>query len=692
MRHLLFGALVYWPLLGIALALPTPTPLEPAAIHRHLDQTIASLLSHYHYRREALDDALSRVVLQNYLDALDPLRGYFLQAEVDEFRNRYATTLDDALKVGDLAPAFALYNDYQQRLHERTQFALQRLQQPFDFEVDESLVLDRKEASWPSDEAEKNAFWIKRLKNETLLLMLAGKSQEAAREVLVTRYEGRWRRASQTTAEDAFQVYMNAVAQSFDPHTAYFSPRNSENFNIQMRLSLEGIGTVLRLDEEMVTVVRLVKGGPAAMSQQLQPNDWIVGVGQNDGTVEDIVGWRLDDVVDLIRGPRGTRVTLKVLPADARSTPKLVSLVRDQIKLEEQAAQSRVETVTTDGGPLTVGVITLPTFYSDFSAAQQGDANYRSTTRDVRRLLEELNPKAIDTLLIDLRGNGGGSLQEAVDLTGLFIPTGPVVQVRNHRGAVEVEQDRDPTVVYNGPLVVLVDRFSASAAEIFAGAIQDYGRGVVVGSPTFGKGTVQTLLDLNRYLPKESGQLGQLKLTVAKFYRISGGSTQHRGVLPNIELPSPFSAEDVGESAQPTALPWDEIRPQRYASNALLRTLQPTLRTRHEQRLREDPALQLWKQEVALLRQARRESTTSLQLAARQAESRRAEAQARAQENQWRRRQGLAPLGDQEPLPVRDEEDRNRPDPVGDEAVRIAADLADLLRDRPTALVTQTQP
>jgi carboxyl-terminal processing protease len=489
------------------------------------------------------------------------------------------------------------------------------------------------------------------------------------------------RQALQSTSNDVFQWYMNAVAQAFDPHTAYFSPRNTENFNIQMRLSLEGIGCVLRMEDEQVTVVELVTGGPADLSQQIRPSDKIVAVAQGDKDAwVDVVGWRLDDVVEKIRGPRGTVVRLKILPgkAGATASEKSVRLVRDTIKLEKQAAKSEIKTFKDSGGrELRVGVITIPAFYSDFEAARRGVKNYRSTTRDVRRLLKELEGR-IDGLVLDLRENGGGSLQEAVDLTGLFIDDGPVVQVRNSGGRVEVEEDEDEGQVYNGPLAVLVDHASASASEIFAGAIQDYGRGIVIGDPTFGKGTVQTLVDLSR-LTRNSEPQGQLKITIAKFYRVSGGSTQHRGVLPDIAIPSALDSKDLGESAQKNALPWDEIPATRYQGDRHLVMMTPELNRRHQARVSSDPDYQAFLHDLEFTRQQRDKTMVSLLEKQRQTEQARIEAWQRERENRYRVIKKLPLLKPGDEIP--EGKDSLIPDLALEESARIVADL--ILLDRP---------
>ena len=687
------GVLVPILLLGLAVAVAKQaalttvniTDLAPASKHTNLDMTIANLLTHYHYRQEQLDDALSATILDTYIQALDFNRSYFLASDIASFK-KYRSDLDNHLLNGNLSPAFEIFNVYQQRVAERTARIQKQLDQDIDFRIDESLELDRRNAAWMSSQAELDELWRKRLKNELLTLMLAGKDLAGAKETLKKRYEGRLRRTAQSNSEDVFQTYMNAVSQSFDPHTAYFSPRTSENFNIQMSLSLEGIGTVLRMDEEQITVVELVPGGPADLSKQLKPNDKIIGVGQgNDGAIVDVIGWRLDDVVELIRGPRGTVVRLQIVSATAGADAlgKTVRLVRNKIQLEKQAAKSELRTYPMQGHEVQIGIITIPTFYSDFAAAQRGDSNYRSTSRDVHRLLDELREQGVDGVIVDLRQNGGGALQEAVELTGLFIKEGPVVQVRNSKGDVDVESDPDPALVYEGPLVVLVDHFSASASEIFAGAIQDYGRGIVIGDPTFGKGTVQTLIDLNRYLATAGDRLGQLKLTIAKFYRITGSSTQHRGVIPDIHFPSAYASDEVGESAQERALPWDEITPTKYRGSRRLSSLIPELTKRHQARITTDPAFNILLENIDTAKRVRNETEISLLQSRRKAERDEAEVKRRQWENLHRQSQGL------EPLLSEDELQDDAPDLLLDESVHIIADLINLLdhQDSSEALV-----
>lgn len=665
---------------GKSPAVTAVAELQPESKHRQLDQAITRLLSYHHYQRSKLDDQHAELILDAYLEALDFNRSYFLASDVAAF-GKYRHTLDNYLRAGNLQPAYEIFNVYLRRLAERTERIRRQLAEPVDFDIDESVELDRQDALWSRSPAELDEIWRQRLKNELLTLVLAGQDLGTARQTLERRYDGRLRRTVQSTSEDVFQTYMNAVSRSFDPHTAYFSPRTSENFNIQMRLSLEGIGTVLRMEDEQIQVVELVPGGPADLSGQLHPGDSIVGVGQGDrGAMVDVIGWRLDDVVQLIRGRRGTVVRLQVIsgkaPADAMG--RTLRLIRDTIRLENQAAKSETRSFSVNGRVYRIGIITIPTFYSDFAAAQRGDADYRSTTRDVRRLLVELRQEAVDGVLIDLRQNGGGSLQEAVELTGLFIDEGPVVQVRNALGSVEVATDPDPALIYDGPLTVLVDRFSASASEIFAGALQDYGRAVIIGEQTFGKGTVQQLIDLSRYVPRARGDVGQLKLTFAKFYRINGSSTQNRGVVPDIGFPSTYDSDEVGESAQDHALPWDEISPVRYRTYRRLGAIVPMLNRRHRQRIESDPAFRDLLVEIQEAKDARGQTRVSLMKSKRQAEYEHLQARQRERDNQRRIAQGLQPL-DIDEAPA---DDAEAPDLLLNEAAHIAADMTDLLQPR----------
>ncbi|WP_430462707.1 carboxy terminal-processing peptidase [Thalassolituus sp. LLYu03] len=614
------------------------TPLEPTRENAMTTQQIMNNLLRGHYEHQRLDDKLSSRILDILYDDVDSTRSYFLQSDIDEFE-KYRYNLDEALNRGDLRPAFAIYNRFQQRVSERLSYLLTELQNnagKYTFTDDERLDLDREKAPWAKTKAELDDLWRKRLKNSILNLKMAGKEKDAILDLLSKRYQNQLNRVHQSQAEDAYQTFMNAVTRSFDPHTQYFSPRNTENFNINMSLSLQGIGAVLQTEDEHTKVVRLVPGGPASIAGNLQPADKIVGVGQDEGDIVDVIGWRLDEVVDLIRGPKGTRVRLEILPADSTgSDSKVITIVRDEVKLEEQSAQKDVIEVEDGGKKHKIGVIDIPTFYIDFQGRMENKPDYKSTTRDVAQLIGELKEEGIEGLIIDLRNNGGGSLEEAISLTGLFIPQGPVVQVRSTHGRVEVLPDQDPSVLYDGPMTVLVNRLSASASEIFAGAIQDYGRGLIVGGQTFGKGTVQSLRPLNS---------GQLKITQAKFYRVSGDSTQHQGVIPDILYPSLFDKEKIGESALEEALPWDTIRPAEYSSDKRINAELPALRELHEKRVDDNPDFRFLRAQRALIMELREQTQVSLNEKTREQERKANDDKRLKLENERRKAKGMALL------------------------------------------------
>lgn len=583
--------------------------LKPERDQREASIHIARSLLLSHYRKQDIDKSLSEKVFDNYLESLDGQRLYFTQSDIDDFEP-YRFRLHGALKTGQLEPGFKIYNRYQKRFLDRIAFNLDFIENKLDqldFDRDEFILADRADAAWPKSSAEQKDLWRKRIKSAALSLKLSGKSLEEVKDSLTKRYQNQLKRGLQARSEDAFQAYMNAFTTVYDPHTNYFSPRSSENFNINMSLSLEGIGAVLQSDNEFTKVVRLVTGGPAATQSTLKPADRIVGVAQGkDGEMVNVVGWRLDEVVDLIRGPKKSTVRLEIIPSEAKvdTDTKEVQIVRDKVKLEDQAASSSVLELERDGKSRRVGVIEIPTFYADFQAMQMGDPNYKSTTRDVNRLLNEMQAESsLDGLVIDLRGNGGGSLDEANRLTGLFIDEGPTVQIRSANNRVETMIDPDPSLIYAGPLIVLVDRLSASASEIFAGAIQDYGRGVIMGSQTFGKGTVQSVRPLNH---------GQLKITQAKFYRISGASTQHKGVIPDILIPEIVDRTKVGEDSLEHALVWDAIDSAKYQRQTGVGPYTQQLISRHEARFAEHPEYKLLLEEIQLLESQREKNQVTL--------------------------------------------------------------------------------
>lgn len=668
---------------------PNPQQTEAA---RWMAQLVSN--SRFHYSPQKLDDALSGQIFDRYLESLDGDKLFLLAEDVAAFE-AYRAQLDEAIIEGRLQPAFEMYNVYRQRVDERTAKVRELLKQDFDFTVDESYSFDREDAAWAQNEAELDELWRLRVKNDALRLVLAGREIDKVRETLDKRYKNFGERIRQIDAEDVFQTFMNAYAGAIEPHTSYMNPRTSENFNISMRLSLEGIGAVLSRNDEEFTVVRsVVPGGPAALSGKIKPGDRIVAVGQGeDGPMVDVVGWRLDDVVDLIRGPKDSVVRLDVLPAEAGIDGEhvLLSLSRQQVKLEEQAAKKQVIDIGEGEDARRVGVISLPAFYQDFEGRRRDEPDYRSATRDVARLLEELKTEGVEGVVIDLRNNGGGSLNEAVELTGLFIDQGPVVQVKDAGRRVSVEADRRAGVAWDGPMAVMVNRASASASEIFAGAIQDYGRGLIVGEPTFGKGTVQNLVDLDMFARENPG-LGHLKITVAQFFRIAGGSTQHTGVVPDIDFPVTWDASEYGESVYDNALPWAEIAPARFVSYGDFSPLVPMLKSRHEARVAEDQEFQWWVEDVEQYRALRERKTISLNEATRRAEREEEEARRKAREEQRKalgqavEEDAVASLDDglqADERPIEADEAANeddKPDALVRETAHLLIDAIDLLR------------
>jgi carboxyl-terminal processing protease len=640
---------------------------------------INKVLERFHYRDFQLSPRFATQALEHYFEALDPNRSFFLQRDIRRFLGS-AAKLDDDLARGRVDVAFDLFRVYRMRVDGRVEYALSLLEQDFDFTRSEQYQFDRAEADWPASEAELDDLWRKRVKNDYLTLKLADKDDADIRKQLRKRYQGIRRRIHQFDADDVFQTFVNAYTQSLEPHTAYMSPSNSENFDISMRLSLEGIGAVLRADNEYTVIQRTIPGGPARQSGMVQTGDKIMGVAQGvDGDFEDVVGWRLQDVVDKIRGPKGSVVRLQLLPkAEISGGGRMreVSLVRNEIKLEDQAAKSYVIDGPDNAPQLRIGVIEVPAFYRDFRAESAGNRDFRSTTRDVRKLVAELKEQRIDGIVIDLRGNGGGSLTEATSLTGLFIKEGPVVQVKDSFGKIEVETDPDPELVYSGPLAVIVDRNSASASEIFAGAIQDYGRGIVIGEPTFGKGTVQTLIDLNRYVPGNDIDLGRLRLTMAEFFRISGGSTQLKGVEPDIAFDLGYNSDDHGERSLDNALPWGRIRPasyQRFNGIDL-----DWLKSRSVERTAKDRGFQMLNRQGRMLAEIEDRDLVSLREDERRQESKRRDQALKKERNAFLRSHGIEPV-DEEADPIDEDALEKQQEVIDaiqvDEAARILADL-----------------
>ncbi len=588
-RHIsavLFGALF----LNTACATDTTKvqfkQLEPEPQHPMVFSTAMQLVASYHYQKPTINDQFSSNAFDNYIKDLDPSKVYFLKSDIDEFE-KYRYTIDESIFSGDVKPGFEIFNRYQQRLQERISYAFQLLNDStqFDFAANDSFMINREKTSFANNIDELNALWKLKLKYECLPSKVQGKDFKTYSETIRKRYDNLLKLSSKTKSEDVFQLYANSLTELADPHTNYYSPRASADFNTQMSLSLEGIGATLQTENEYTKIREVVKGGPADKSKKIHAGDRIIGVAQGDSDIVNVVDWRLDDVVSLIRGKKGTIVRLEIIPASEPNNTKIIEIKRDKIVLEDQSAKSSIKEITRDGKTYKYGVISLPAFYIDFAAARKGDPNYKSTTRDVKKLIAELKKQKVDGLIIDLRNNGGGSLQEAVELTGLFIGTGPVVQVKDGTGGLKDETDRNPEVFYDGPLTVLVNRFSASASEIFAAAMQDYGRGVVVGEKTYGKGTVQNMVAVNEFVQYNGKPLGEVKLTIAKFYRITGSSTQHRGVIPDVELPSLYAAKEFGEDASKYALPWDQISPTKYQPVNMVTNKLGDIRDKHIKRM-----------------------------------------------------------------------------------------------------------
>lgn len=668
--------------------------LKPKKVHTAVSALTRRHLGRYHYQPRAIDDELSRQMFNDYLESLDPSKAYFLASDIEYFRSN-ELKLDDFLRRDDARPAFDIFNVYRQRVGERMAHVQEALKGEFDFDIDETLTIDREDVDWAVNEHELNDYWRKRVKNDWLRLKLADKEPEDIRDTLVTRYEELQRRIAELDSNDIFQLYLNAYLSAVEPHTSYLSPRSSDNFEIAMSLSFEGIGALLSTEGEYTIIRSIVPGGPADKDNRLKPGDRIIGVGQGDEEIVDVIGWRVDDVVDLIRGPKDSVVVLDTLPEDVGlQGPNVpIDLVRNEIQLEEQAARAEVIEVPDfdDEGnesKVRIGMIDVPTFYFDFEAYVSNKPNYRSSTRDVRKLINRLKKEDISGLVIDLRNNGGGSLLEATTMSGLFIDQGPVVQVRDSQKRVDLQEDNEPGMAWDGPLVVLVNRYSASASEIFAAAMQDYGRALVVGEPTFGKGTVQNLFDLDNRNPDLDARRGQLKLTMAQFFRIDGGSTQNRGVIPDIRLPSAGEPQDFGESSLDNALPWTRIEPAEYQAQTQLQGLLGQVLGNAEIRMQNDPEFTYLHDDIAEYERNIERKTVSLLEATRRSEMDAAEARrtarrdAREQLTSTVVRTPLDPPA--EPLEVAENDDEaadddeqgvDEPDIYLEESSRVLADL-----------------
>jgi len=697
----------------LALALSTPlamlaradTALPSAAT---ADQALATkyvygLLSdsRYAYRPRALDEAMEKDVFKRYLETLDSGKQFFTQADIDSFAP-FQAHVGSAIRDGELDPAFGVFAVYKQRVGQRVAYARKLLNQNFDFSGNEKFEYDREKVPWAANEAELDTLWRQQVMNDWLRLKLAGKKPDDIRKTLDKRYANLAKSVNELKGEDVFQFFLNAYTNAVDPHTDYFTPRTAENFNQQMSLSLEGIGAQLQKQDDVVVIREIIPGGPASVDGTLKPGDRIVGVGQDkSGPIEDVIGWRIDDVVAKIRGSKDTQVRLEYIPAElgVDGAHRTVTLTRQKVRLAEQAAKGETITVPArDGEPeRRIGIIKLPGFYQDFEGRRRNAADYASATRDVAKLLAGFKADKIDGVVLDLRNNGGGSLDEAVELTGLFIEQGPVVQVRESGGRVTVNGDRSEKVAWDGPLAVLINRGSASASEIFAGAIQDYGRGLVIGETSFGKGTVQNIVDLDRWPASEEQRFGQVKLTIAQFFRVSGSSTQHKGVVPDIAFPASVDASEFGESTYDNALPWTRIAPVPHTQYGNFAPLLPKLESLHASRVAKDKEFQWWEQDVEQFREEKAKKYLSLNEAERRAEREKQDAQ-RKERQAIRKQLGLPldPLaedsddgltGNERDIvkdTAREKAAEKRPDPLLNESASILADALNLLeQDRP---------
>ncbi len=660
--------------------------LAPKDTYSKASHLVTQLVAFYHYRNDFnFDDEFSGEAFDAYLKQLDGNHIYFTLEDVKQF-SKYRSKLDEAVYDGNVKPAFVMFERFRSRWIGRYKHALKLLQNDFNFKLEEQYLYERSDAKFPSNQKELNELWRKRVKNDVLSMLLTDKTIEETREKLSKRYKASMRRMAQTESADVFRYFMTAVTQTVEPHTSYFSPRAAEDFNTEMSLSLEGIGAMLQTDDVQTKIVKLITGGPAKRSGQLTKDDIIVSVGQGKtGELVEVIGWRLDNVVDLIKGKAGSTVRLEILTPDSASNvdTRIVTIIREKIKLEDQEAKATIIDVKRNGKTFHYGVIDLPKFYINFQEYNEGKPDYKSTTRDVRKLIVELKEKGVDGIIMDLRNNGGGSLMEATQLTGLFIDKGPVVQERDSKNRIKVHPDRDKGVTYAGPLAVLINRFSASASEIFAGAIQDYGRGILIGNTTFGKGSIQTVRDLDQWNTLLPGKhLGQLKFTSARFYRISGDSTQIRGVVPDVKFPALIDAEEYGEGSLDNALPWDKISPAHYVKKSL-DDLIPQLQPKSTNRISKDAEFKLLQNEFSAFKKLREEKFVSLNIDKRKSKRKINKATSLAFINQRRSFLGQKPFKDMDEAEDHEDDDKeedaeNKFDPVLNEAGNVITDFIEL--------------
>jgi len=685
-------------------AAPKPQPIvegitniKPDEQQQLVIKEVVNLIESYNYKKIQVNDSISSLILDQYIKSLDQGKNYFLASDIKEFE-KYRSTLDDDFKNGDLSAPFYIYNVYAKRLNEYFNYSLAQIKTKFDFNQNDTYVYDREKMPWATSIAALNDTWKKRVKYEMVNLNLAGTASAKNVETLTKRYQNLQSQTSKTNNQDVFQILMDAFTNSIDPHTNYFNPSNAAAFNEEMARSFEGIGARLQLENEVVKISEIIAGGPAFKGKQLSAGDRIIAVAQGDGEFVDVVGWRLDATVSKIKGPKGTRVRLKVIPVgkEMSSKPVIIELTREKIILQDQSAKKKVKTINTNGKSYKIGIISLPAFYADFKAANAGDKNYKSTTRDVKLLIDSLkNIDKVNAIVMDLRGNGGGSLVEAISLTGLFIDKGPVVQVKDLRGKIEVDEDENTGLAWDGPLGVIVDRLSASASEIFSGAIQDYGRGIVMGSQTYGKGTVQSSIDLNKLvnpsiLQRVAGlmaknktvgtsptsasptdiNLGQINLTMAKFYRVAGSSTQHKGVTPDVNFPSVYPMDKIGEDTEPSALPWDVIASSNFKSVANLAAVKANLIKNSEQRVSNSLDFKYLKQDIADLKKRDAEVSVTLNETKLKAERDAQEAKSLAKQNELRALRGLPAIKKGDKVTKQDSFDF-----IEDESLKVMGDF-----------------
>ncbi|MDF3077136.1 MAG: tail-specific protease [Sphingobacteriaceae bacterium] len=688
--------------------------LQPEPLQEVVAKQLVSLFENYHYKKVSVNDSLSSVIFDRYIKSLDPGHTYFLASDIQDF-NQYRTSLDDDLRKGDLSAFFKIFNTFQKRYDERIKYSLSQVNSNYTFTGNDTYTYDRSKMPWLSSVTEANKLWSDRVKYDLLNLKITGTESTKNSETLKKRYENLLSQSAKTNSSDAFQVMMDAFTESIDPHTNYFVPIRAQEFNEEMARSFEGIGARLQVENEVVKVAEIIPGGPAFKAKTLNVDDKIIGVAQgHSGEFVDVIGWRIDNTVSKIKGPKGTIVRLKIIPAgqELTSTPKIVELVRDKIVLAETSAKKTIKTITSGGKSYRIGVIDVPGFYLDSRAAQAGDPSYKSISKDVKLILDTLRQQKVDAVMLDLRSNGGGSLTEAINLTGLFIKTGPVVQAKYVRKNVEVDEDEDPGVAWDGPLGVVVDRFSASASEIFAAAIQDYGRGIILGTQTYGKGTIQSAIDMSnvltaadkftlmaarikdkntkktpdgRDIATADNDYGQINLTTGKFYRINGSSTQHKGVMPDIQFPMIYPADKYGESSEPSALPFDMIKPSNYAPVANLSPVTARLSALHQQRMKASEEYKFLLEDIDQLR--KRDSETNVPLNEEKLKKEREEQAAKslARDNKRRALKGLPPLAKNEPRP------KNDVDFIQDESLKVMADFISLGRGNQITLQQKTQ-